>query len=85
MNQQPEISELTAAFKAAGSAHHEYQQTALNGVFDEQWPVFYAAFVLGRVGDFTTPSTLTSWLQEVPTGGLWSDMAARHVLDRLLQ
>ncbi len=85
MNQHPQFAELAAALKAAGSAHHEYEQTALNGVFDEQWPMFYAAFVLGRVGDFTTPSALTSWLQEVPTEGLWADMAARHVLDRLLQ
>ena len=56
MNQQPQFSELAAALKAAGSAHHEYEQTALNGVFDKQWPMFYAAFVLGRLGEFTKPS-----------------------------
>ena len=47
MIQQPQFSELAAALKAAGSAHHEYEQSVLNGVFDEQWPMFYAAFVLG--------------------------------------
>ena len=81
--QQPQFSELAAALKAAGSAHHEYEQTVLNGVFDEQWPMFYAAFVLGRIGDFTTPSALTSWLEEVSTDGVWADVAAKHVINRL--
>ncbi len=85
MNQQPQLSELAAALKAAGSAHHEYEQTVLNGVFDEQWPMFYAAFLLGRIGDFTTPSALTSWLVEVPTDGVWADVAAKYVIDKLLQ
>ncbi len=85
MNQQPQFSELAAALKAAGSAHGEYEQTVLKGVFDEQWPMFYAAFVLGRIGDFTTPSALTSWLVEVPKDGVWADVAAKYVIDRLLQ
>ena len=83
MNQRPQVAELAAAMKAAGSEHHEYEQTVLNGVFDEQWPMFYAAFVLGRIGEFTTPSALTSWLEEVPTDGVWADMAARHVINRM--
>ena len=85
MNQRPQVAELAAALKAAGSAHHKYEQTVLNGVFDEQWPMFYAAFVLGRLGDFTTPSALTSWLKEVPTDGVWTDVAAKHVIDRLVE
>ncbi len=84
-NQQPQFSELAAALKAAGSAHHEYEQTVLNGAFDEQWTTFYAAFVLGRVGEFATPSALISWLEEVPTDGVWADMAAKHVINRMLQ
>ncbi len=82
MNQQPQFSEFAAALKAAGSAHHEYEQTVLNGVFDEQWPMFYAAFVLGRIGEFTTPSALTSWVKEVHTDGGWADMDAQHVINR---
>lgn len=75
----PDVSELAAALKAAGTAHHEYEQTALNGVFDEQWPMFYAAFVLGKLGDFTRPSQLTEWLRAAPTDGVWADAAANHV------
>ena len=82
-NQIPEFSDLAAALKAAGSAHHEYEQTVLNGVFDEHWPMFYAAFVLGRIGEFTKPSTLTSWLMEAPTDGVWAENAATYVLNGL--
>ena len=78
----PGITELSDALKAAGSAHHEYEQTALNGVYDEEWPMFYAAFVLGRHGEFTTPSLLTQWLKESPTDGVWADTAARHILEK---
>ena len=74
MSQRPQNPELVAALKAAGSAHHEYRQTVLNGVFDEQWPMFYAAFVLGRIGDFTMPSALMSWFEESPTNGDWAEM-----------
>ncbi len=83
INQPPEISELVAALNTAGSAHHEYEETALNGVFDEHWPMFYAAFVLGRMGEFTIPGTLTSWLKEVSTDGDWANAAAQHVINRL--
>ena len=82
-NQRPGFPELATALEAAGSAHHEYEQTVLNGVFDEQWPMFYAAFVLGRVGEFTKPSVLASWLQESPADEAWAETAARHVLDSL--
>jgi len=85
MSQRPQIPELVAALKAAGSAHHEYQQTVLNGVFDQQWPMFYAAFVLGRIGDFTTPSALMSWFEETPTNGDWAEVAANHVMNSLSQ
>jgi hypothetical protein len=33
----PSDSALAEALSAAGSAHHEYEQTALKGVRDEQW------------------------------------------------
>ena len=53
MTNPPFDSDLAAVLSAAGSAHHEYEQTALKGVRDELWAGFYAAFVLGRLGDFT--------------------------------
>lgn len=79
----PPQDELEKALRAAGSAHHDYEQVALNGVYDELWPGFYAAFVLGRLGDFTTASTLSQWLEDAPSGDAWAATAAQHVLAQL--
>ena len=70
-------SDLAEVLSAAGSAHHEYQQTALKGVRDELWAGFYAAFVLGRLGDFTAASRLAALLEEVDASSC-SEAAAEH-------
>jgi hypothetical protein len=46
MTNPPLESDLAEVLSAAGSTHHEYEQTAL-GVRDELWAGFYAAFALG--------------------------------------
>jgi hypothetical protein len=55
----------------------------LKGVRDELWPGFYAAFVLGRLGAFTTASRLSRLLEEVGSPANWSSAAAEHVLNSL--
>lgn len=80
----PSQSELQQALRDAGSAHHEYEVVTLNGVRDEHWPGFYAAYVLGRLGDFTTPSTLSQWLEEAPGRDNWAEAAAKYVLSKLI-
>ena len=47
----PAQNELAQALAAAGTSHHDYEQTILNGERDEQWSGFYAAYTLGRLGD----------------------------------
>jgi len=79
----PSDSAIAEALAAAGSAHHEYEQTALKGVRDELWAGFYAAFVLGRLGDFTATSRLAALLEEVDAPSNWSQAAAEHVATRL--
>jgi hypothetical protein len=81
--EHPSATELEAALVAAGEAHHEYEQVFLSGVHDEQWPGFYAAFVLGRLGGFATPTSLVGWLRDAPSSGEWEASAARYVLERL--
>ena len=76
----PDMEELTEALEAAGAAHHEYEQTVLNGVRHEEWAAFYAAYVLGRLGDFAQPSILTRWLTEAPLTQNWAESAAAHIL-----
>jgi predicted GNAT family acetyltransferase len=79
----PSDSALAGAPSAAGAAHYEYQQTALKGGRDELWAGFYAAFVLGRLGDFTAASTLAALLEEVDAPSNWSEAAAEQVATTL--
>jgi len=80
---RPSQDDLEKALRDSSSAHHEYEEVRLMGKRDEQWPGFYAAYVLGRLGDFAAPSTLSQWLEEAPVGEKWAATAARHVLAQL--
>ncbi len=76
----PSQDELAEALAAAAHVHHDYEQVALGGERDEQWPGFYAAYALGRLGDFAAPSALSRWLEEAPAGDDWAMSAAAHVV-----
>ena len=80
MTNVPDVGELAEALKAAGAAHHEYEETVLKGVRHEEWAAFYAAYVLGRLGDFAQPSNMTKWLTEAPLTQNWAESAAAHIL-----
>jgi hypothetical protein len=60
-----------------------YEQNSLGGERDAQWPGFYAAYVLGRVGDFAAPSALAGWLDSAPGGDDWAGQAAAWVLSKM--
>lgn len=83
MTNVPTMEELAEALRAAGAAHHEYEQTMLGGVRHEEWAAFYAAYVLGRLGDFAPPSNMTRWLMEAPLTENWAESAAAHVLSEI--
>lgn len=85
MVKMPSLERLVQVLGAAGSAHHDYEQNVLGGAHDEQWAGFYAAFVLGRLGDFATLSSLAKWLGEAPSDDDWAESAAQYVLDQLGQ
>ncbi|MEM7801272.1 MAG: hypothetical protein AAF633_18915 [Chloroflexota bacterium] len=79
----PNRDQLKTALSAAGSAHHDYESKFLKGVRDEMWPGWYAAFVIGCLGDFTTPTELTEWLIEVSFEGDWFENAVELIAERL--
>jgi len=79
----PSRDQLREALSAAGGAHHDYEQGALGGQRDAQWSGFYAAYALGRLGDFAAPTALAGWLEAAPQAEDWADQAAASVLDRL--
>lgn len=83
MNQIPEASALEKALEQAGEAHHRYEQDVLHGQRDEAWAGWYAAYLLGRLGDFAPPGELTRWLEAVPEGEDWNSQAAAWIRTQL--
>ena len=83
MDSIPTEQQLKETLSAAGSAHHEYETNFLNGVRDEEWAGWYSAYVLGRLGEFTTPTLLTRWLEKVSSEGDWSMNAAVQIRSKI--
>lgn len=79
----PQAEALEQALAAAGEAHHDFEQVVLEGERDRLWAGFYAAFVLGRLGDFAASSTLSRLLEDTPSGDEWPQRAAAHVIAKL--
>jgi hypothetical protein len=79
----PSTAALAEALRAAGDAHHEYEQVALRGERDELWAGFYAAFVIGRLGGFATVSRLAALLAAVDAPSDWAGTAAADVAQAL--
>lgn len=44
------VEELAKLIKQAADAHHLYEQKELKGVRDEDWPTWYAQWILKQVG-----------------------------------
>ena len=74
------FTSLQDALSAAGECHHDYELNILRGLRDEQWAGWYAAYVLGRLGNFISPTTLTNWLEETTDDMDWSASAAKYSL-----
>src|SRR4051812_31183648 len=43
--------ELTRLLKEAEAAHGEYEKAELGGVRDENWPAWYAEFIVGKLAE----------------------------------
>lgn len=77
----PSRQELNHALAAAQAAHGEFRENFLAGKFDDGRAGWIAAFVIGRIGTFATPTQLTKWLQATPNSvDSWVDSATDHVL-----
>jgi hypothetical protein len=74
---------LMRTLAAAASAHDEYERAVLKGVVDANWSGFYAAYTLGRLGDFVPAGRLAVLLSEVEDEAEWEAAAADHVLMKL--
>ncbi len=85
MNTELTLASLQDALSAASEGHHDYELNVLKGERDENWAGWYAAYVLGRLGNFISPSTLTLWLEDAPNEVNWSDSAALYIMQHLKQ
>ncbi len=79
----PTKTQLIAALDMAGVLHHSYEEAHLGGKRDQHWAGFYAAYVLGRYGEFQKVAELATQLEKVPVSSNWSQDAAETVHARM--
>ncbi|MEJ0013532.1 MAG: hypothetical protein WDM94_13110 [Bauldia sp.] len=79
----PDRDTLADALAIADAVHEEYERSALKGMGDDKWPGFFAAFVIGRLGEFVAASRLALLLEEVEESEEWPRVAADYVLMKL--
>ena len=83
MKSSPNEKQILEALIEAGRAHHEFQANYFGGVRQSQWAGWYSASVLGRLGNFTTPTILTKLLEEVKEDENWFKNAAKSVIENI--
>ncbi len=81
----PTHKALVKTLNEAWAAHKEFENGYLNGVRDEQWSTWYTGYVLGRLGDFVSPSSLVVWLESVEDEEDWTEAAASLVLKEIMK
>jgi hypothetical protein len=70
---------LTALLGQAQQAHHAYEATELEGVFDEQWPQWYADFLVAN--GFADLLAVEADLDELASR--LSEISQRHKAERI--
>jgi hypothetical protein len=68
MNQQIQ-QRLAALLSETGAAHGVYEESELNGVYDQQWPAWYAAYLVQHglgdlVGSAVTSEQVSRLLEQ---------------------
>jgi hypothetical protein len=90
------VREISSLLSQAGMAHHEYEQNILKGVYDREWAIWYADYVLTNglnklLKTSITVEQLTQLLvqtnsqyeAENPTQN-WSDYTAEKICSSLV-
>lgn len=87
-------SQIADLLNQAGSAHHTYEQTELKGVYDQDWPQWYAGYVVDNgindvlekpVTDDQLGQVLAEVNGEYEASGktlAWADFAASKVAEQ---
>jgi hypothetical protein len=92
-----QVEAIEALFAQAQEAHHAFETTELNGVFDAAWPRWYAAYAIDHgigplLGCAVTIDALARFLDDsnVELAGLdpapsepWAAYTARRLVEEL--
>ncbi len=63
MPTQTVIEQLIELLSRTGNAHGEYEETELNGVYDQNWPEWYAAYAVQHgLNEIVTPKVTAEQL-----------------------
>ncbi|MBV7327184.1 hypothetical protein KFU94_02770 [Chloroflexi bacterium TSY] len=80
--------------KQAGSAHHTYEQTVLKGVYDQEWAIWYAKYIVDNgindlLSQSLTAEQMGDLLEETNTlhgqtdqSQSWPEFASRIIAER---
>lgn len=82
---RPSESDIAAALERAAGLHHEYERKYLKGKRDNLWSGFYAAYVLGRCGEFISAEELARHIESVPVSDNWNAEAAAKVYAEIVR
>ena len=79
-------SELSQLLAEVWASHGEFQRVYLEGVRDDLWAGWYAAYMIGRLGPIMPPSRLALLLESVDAPlDDWTDAAAAALLAALAE
>lgn len=91
----PLQNQIAGLLKHGQEAHHTYEKAELDGKYDEQWPAWYADFLLNNglpalTGTTPDPDALAAFLehssQQMKAEGsleAWNEYTASKLLDTL--
>ncbi|MFN8456590.1 MAG: hypothetical protein U0401_18300 [Anaerolineae bacterium] len=54
------VTAIANLLSQAGSAHHHFEQTVLKGVYDQDWPAWYADYVIAHDLGELLPAPITA-------------------------
>lgn len=86
------LTEVQALLKQAQEAHHLYESEELHGERDEQWPAWYADFLLNNgldelFGSQKSADELSEWLQAAARAAGkdddWAAFTAAFLIERI--
>lgn len=91
------VEKIASLLSQAGNAHHHYEQTVLNGVYDRDWPIWYAEYAiehgLGKLLDRSLSlEQLSQFLSQTneryeaeKLDRSWADYTAQQIVESFLE